>query len=151
MQALTHPSGRALRVVAMLAIGLLVAFVTLGSLRGTVLGVVGTSLHQETPISWDDPGFQGTEDECAEADLAAGQVLWHFVLVQTDAASATLTAEFEDAGTVMTDSYKKTGKTLHFNIITGQDTLWAASTDAVGFLLNLSHICSNGTSTSSSA
>ena len=150
MQALTHPSGRALRVIAWLAIGLLVAFLTLGSLRGTVHGVVGTSLHQTTPISWDDPEFQGTEEECAEVDLAAGQVLWHFVLVQTNAASATLTAEFEDEGTVTTPSYKKSGKVLHFNIITGQDTLWGASTDAVGELLNLSHICSNGTSTSSS-
>jgi hypothetical protein len=103
--------------------------------------VTGTNLHQTPPIAWNDQSFQGSADDCKDADLDAGQVLWHFVLVQTDADSGTLSATFDTAGAVSTPSYKNTGGVLHFAVITGHDTLLGASTDAVGGLLNLSHIC----------
>ena len=102
----------------------------------------GTTIHQTLPIASTDAGYQGGVEECAELDLAPGEVFWHFVLTQTDAASATLDASFSVAGDVSTDSYKKTGGTLRFGITTPTaDTLLSAWTAAEGGNLNLSHIC----------
>lgn len=133
----------AVRALIWLAVGSLVAVIMLGTTGASALGVVGTSLSQDTPISFDDPEFQGTEDECA--DTPAGT--WHFVLVQTSAASGTLTATFESGAVFVVGSTKKTGSTLHFDVPAGDDTLTGASTDVVGKLLLLSHICGGGTTT----
>lgn len=135
------------RALGWAVVGSLIAFALLGSTSGAALAVVGTTLQQTPPISSDDPAFQGDEEECAGADLGAGQVLWHFVLVQTSATTGTLTVTFQNAGTFSVPSTKKTGGTLHFDVITGEDTLLGASTDVVGKLLLLSHICSGGTTT----
>jgi hypothetical protein len=106
----------------------------------------GTSLNQTPPISSDDAQFQGSDEDCADAGLAPGEVLWHFVLTQTDADTAQLDASFASAGDISVDSYKKTGSTLHFAIITPTaDTLLSAWTAAVGGNLNLSHICQGET------
>jgi hypothetical protein len=143
-----HPTQRrprGVRALGWLAIASIVAVAMLGSTSAAVLGVVGTTLHQTPPIASTNVNFQGDDEECA--GVGAGQVLWHFVLVQTDAASGTLTVSFTNAGTFNSPSTKKTGKTLHFDVVTGADTLLAASTDAVGKLLNLSHICSGPTTT----
>ena len=133
---------RRLGTLAWLALASLLAIFALGSTGGAALAV-GTNLNQTTPIAWNAVAFQGDEEECADADLAPGEVLWHFVLVQTTAASGTLTATF-DTGVVVQPSSFKTGSTLHFFITTGEATLLAASTDVSGKLLNLSHICSGG-------
>ncbi len=81
-------------------------------------------------------------DDCKDVDLSAGQVLWHFVQTGTEVASGELTATFTTAGEVTVDSYKHSGKVLHWQIITGHDTLVSASSDIENDgNLNLSHIC----------
>jgi hypothetical protein len=134
------------RYLGWLAVGALTAMLVLGATGG--VAVAATSLHQDTPISWDDPGFQGSEDECESADLAPGEVLWHFVLVQTTsgAVGSPLTATFS-SGVEVEGAYKKSGPVLHWNITTGETTLLSASTTATGRMLNLSHICSGGETT----
>ena len=102
-----------------------------------MLGVVGTSLHQTPPITFGDPEFQ---EDCSPVGN------WHFVLTQTAAASGTLTATFS-SGVFVVQSTKKTGGTLHFDVPAGDNTLLGATTDAVGRLLNLSHICGGTTTT----
>lgn len=106
--------------------------------------VAANSLHQSLPIQSDSREYQGSAGDCEDADLEAGQVLWHFVLTQVpdSVLTAELTATFETEGTVVVDSYKKSGGVLHFEIITGADTLLSASTDVqTEGNLNLSHIC----------
>ena len=107
---------------------------------------LATDLHQSPPISWDNGSFQGSADECAGTNLAEGQVLWHFVLIDPEANPATLSATFANAGPKTADSYKNLKGILHFEIITGEDTLLGASTNVDGSMLNLSHICSNTSS-----
>ena len=124
------------------AVAAIVALLMLGSASASVLAVVGTSLHQTPPISFSDPNFQGTDEECA----GTAAVTWHFVLTQTAAASGTLTATFAN-GVYVVPSTKKTGGTLHFDVLAGDTTLLGATTDAVGRWLNLSHICGGGTTT----
>ena len=140
MQARIRP--RRLGTLAWLAIASLLAVFVLGS-TGSAALAVGTTLNQTPPIAWNAVAFQGDDEECAEADVAPGDVLWHFVLTQTSAASGTLTATF-DTGVVVQPSSKKTGGTLHFYITTGEATLLGASTDVSGRNLNLSHICGGG-------
>ena len=113
--------------------------------------VMANNLHQfengQNPngISWDQ-ATQGTADECKDADLEPGEVLWHFIQNQVDDAilSGKMTATFADAGT-FTDvvSYKKSGGTLHWSITTpGHDTLLSASTNVISNgEFNLSHVC----------
>jgi hypothetical protein len=114
------------------------------------------TVHQ-TNIFWDDVAFQGDEGECADADLAEGEVLWHFVHIGTDGSDlpATLTATFERAdGTTFTETaegYSNGDGTapVMYDIITtdavkfvtGSDTL---DTDEMTEPLNLSHICAGG-------
>jgi len=133
---------RRLRTLGWVGLASIIGLIVLGSTGGAVLAA-GTTLHQTTPISWDAVAFQGDDEECASADLEPGEVLWHFVLVQTSAASGTLTATF-DTGVVVVGSTKNSGGVLHFDITTGHATLLGASTDVSGKLLNLSHICSGG-------
>jgi hypothetical protein len=135
-QETSVPSTR--RRLVWLAVGALAAMLMLGTATGAVLAA--TNLHQDTPISWDDGGFQ---DDCDDADLAPGEVLWHFVLVQTNdpLAGSFVSATFSDGSTEQEDAYKKSGKVLHFNIVTGQVDLESAFTNRNGRHLNLSHIC----------
>ena len=120
------------------------------SLALTIGVAMANDLHQadQTPIAWNDPGFQGTADECANANLDPGQVLWHFIHTKTGSGDlpSTLDATFDVAGAVQADGYVNGNSVVMYNIITGEDSLLSAS-DSIqndGFL-NLSHICSGGT------
>jgi hypothetical protein len=124
----------------------MIALVTLGpAASGAGAVTATTNLHQSTtpPISSTNAEFQGDATECAGLNLAAGQVLWHFVLVQTTAPSAGsfIHATFTTAGAITEEAYKKSGTVLHFSITTGADSLTGAHTNAAGRQLNLSHIC----------
>ena len=136
---------RRLRGLGWIAIASLLGLFVFASTGGAALAV-GTTIHQAVPISWDAVAFQGDDEECAGADVAPGEVLWHFVLTQTAAASGNLTATF-GSGVEQVGSSKKTGGTLHFFVTTGQTSLLNATTDVVGKNLNLSHICSGGEET----
>lgn len=134
---------RRLRLLGWVALASMLALAVLAPSAGGAGAItVGTNLHQTPPISSTDPAFQGDTTECAGLNLAAGQVLWHFVLVQTTAplAGSQLHATFT-SGSITVDAAKKSGGVLHFNVITGADTLTGAYTNAIGKLLNLSHIC----------
>ena len=125
-----------------------VAAITL-SLALTMRVALANDLHQagDTPISWDDPAFQGDEGECGDANLDPGQVLWHFVHTKTDSGDlpSKLTAEFDSAGVLEADGYVNGNSIVMYNIITGEDSLLSASDDIQNDgLLNLSHICSGG-------
>ena len=135
-----------LKALGWVAIASMLALVILGPTAG---GVSATSLAQATPINSADVALPLTDPECLDANIGPGQVLWHFVLVQTAApvAGSTLTATFTTAGVQVVGASKKTGSTLHFNVITGPDTLWGAFTNVSGYRLNLSHVCSGGTLT----
>jgi hypothetical protein len=119
------------------------------SLALTMGVAMANDLHQgdKTPIAWNDPGFQGTADDCANANLDPGQVLWHFVHTQTGSGDlpSTITAEFDTAGTLHADGYVNGNSIVMYDIVTGQDSLLSAS-DSIqnDGLLNLSHICSGG-------
>jgi hypothetical protein len=120
------------------------------SLALTMGVAMANDLHQDTGdtgIAWNDPGFQGSADDCANANLDPGQVLWHFVHTQTGSGDlpSTITAEFDTAGTLHADGYVNGNSIVMYNIITGQDSLLSAS-DSIqnDGLLNLSHICSGG-------
>jgi hypothetical protein len=142
---------RRLRALVWVALASLLAVAMLGtSSAGSV--ATATGLHQTPPIASSDPGSQGTAEDCAGLNLPAGSILWHFVLVQTSATSGLLTVDFTGTANDQTVlSAKKTGSTLHFNVITtgGPTTLLGASTDVSGALLNLSHICQGVTTTTS--
>ena len=104
--------------------------------------VLANDLHQTPPISWDASNF--SDSECDALKLAPGEVFWHFVQNQvadgTDTGKMTVTFDIDGTSTV--DSYKKSGGVLHWSIITGHDTLLAASTDVTSDgQFNLSHIC----------
>lgn len=125
-----------------------VAAITL-SLALTMRVALANDLHQgdQTPISWNDPAFQGGEDECGDANLDPGQVLWHFIHTKTDSGDlpSKLTAEFDSAGVLEADGYVNGNSIVMYNIITGEDSLLSASDDIQNDgLLNLSHICSGG-------
>jgi len=111
--------------------------------------VFANDLHQTPPISADDPAFQGTDEDCSGLDLQPGQVLWHFVHTGTSSSDlpSTLTATFQDAGTVTVDGYVNGSSIVMYDIttVTGTDTLLSASdTITNDGLLNLSHICQGG-------
>jgi hypothetical protein len=111
--------------------------------------VYANDLHQTPPISADDPAFQGTDEDCAGLDLQPGQVFWHFIHTDTTSADlpSTLTATFQDAGTITVDGYVNGNSVVMYDITTatGTDTLLSAS-DTINDagLLNLSHICQGG-------
>ena len=107
-------------------------------------------LHQELPIDWNDAGSQGSEDECAGVVLEPGEVLWHFVLVQSDTNDETLTATFADEEFNVTnmpptkiapDTDMADHWVLHWDIVTTQTTLETAFASGDSGILNLSHIC----------
>ncbi len=103
-----------------------------------------TGSHQPLPIS-SDQAPQGTEEDCRNTNLCAGQVLWHFVLTSPQNTSGILKVSFTNAGEFCVDSYTQGGSgNLFWAVITsGPDTLNAFSTDACGNNLNLSHVCGN--------
>jgi hypothetical protein len=84
-----------LRLLGWLALASILALAILGPSAAGVSA--STQLHQATPISSSNINFQGSDEDCAGANLAPGEVLWHFVLVQTAApvAGSTLTATFQ--------------------------------------------------------
>jgi hypothetical protein len=144
----TQTPRRRARALGWALAGSVVALLMLGSLGGaSVLAVLGgNQLSQTTPISSDDVNFQGSDTDCA--GTAAGTVVWHFVLTRTTASTALLEVTFANAGTATYPSDFKTGSTLHWFVTTGSpDTLLAASTNATGKNLNLSHICDGGETT----
>lgn len=98
-----------------------------------------TSLHQAPPIA----PITYNHDGCGDTVVADGKALWHFVLTQTEANEAMLTATF---GYPLFDksvlSSKNSGGVLHFNVTTDVNVvLLGAVTTADGALLNLSHTC----------
>ena len=108
-------------------------------------------IGQDLPIPSDSSEHQGSDAECAEADVEAGQVLWHFIINQSTSTTQTLTVEFENAGIftegpsqVSPDNDTAGPWTLHYEFITGSpDTLLSASSSGDGNL-RLSHICDGG-------
>ncbi len=126
-------------------------FAALGLTLAVVAPAFAVEIHQTLPISSSDAQFQSTD---CSVSLQSGQVDWHFVLVQSDKGDPTvltnnytLTATFATAGTFtvypdkVVDSY-----VLHYDIVTGTDTLISASTSGGGAnaILNLSSICNGG-------
>jgi hypothetical protein len=120
--------------------------------------VLANGLHQfqnganPNGIAW-NAGVVSTDDDedCGDADLDPGQVLWHFIQnqVETDYSNnlgdAELSVTFTVDGASTIDAYKQSGKTLHWQIITGEDTLTSASSNVSSDgQLNLSHICTGG-------
>ena len=106
---------------------------------------LASPLTNPTPISSDDPNFQGTADECREFNVQPGQVVWHFVINQSSTDDQTVTATFATAGTITVSPYKVIDTfVLHYAITTGSpDTLLSASSSGDGNL-QLSHICNGG-------
>jgi hypothetical protein len=102
--------------------------------------VFATDLHAtQQNTSWDASGFQS--NDCVTTP-GPGQVVWHFVLTTPTATSGHLTATFQNAGTKTVANLDLPSTTLHFEIVTGHDTLLdAETTDVDGGNLNLSHIC----------
>ena len=108
------------------------------------------NLHQTPPIDWNDADSQGDAEECADANLEPGQVLWHFILSKSDSNDPTMSATFADASFNVTnmpptkfspDNDTADHWTVHWDIITTQTTLLSASTSGTGNEFNLSHIC----------
>jgi len=108
-------------------------------------------IGQDLPINSGDAEHQGSETECAEADVEAGQVLWHFIINQSTTDDQTLTVFFQNAGPmtegpsqVSPDNETAGHWTLHYEFITGSpDTLQSAVSSGDGNL-RLSHICDGG-------
>jgi hypothetical protein len=142
---------RALAGLTALAAAAVVALMVAGSGAATPAGgfdtgatyasIAGTDLHG-SQVGSDSTTF--TQD-CSDFTSTDGSVLWHFVLVQTTAVNTgSLRAEFQNAGVTTPDIVysKHVGGVLHWDVITpSSDVLLAASTDASGALLNLSHVC----------
>jgi hypothetical protein len=102
-------------------------------------------LGQDPPIPSDSAEFQGSETECAEYDLEAGQVAWHFILNQSETDDQTLTVTFQNADTETYEPSKVVDAyVLHYDVMTGTDTLLSASTSGDTGNLRLSHICTGG-------
>lgn len=118
-----------------------------GLMLMVVAPALANDLHQDTPIAWDAAAYQGTEEECATADLDPGEVLWHFVHTDTGSSdlASTLNASFATAGAKVANGYVNGSSIVMYDIVTGEDTLNSASDSIVnGGLLNLSHICAGG-------
>ena len=96
------------------------------------------TIHQTLPIPADD--FQ-QEGDCG--GIAEGTA-WHFILNNTtvDTAGSTLTAMFEDAGTVTVPVHEITGGATHYYVGTADgDVLTGASVSTGDGQLQLSHVC----------
>ena len=129
--ALIQRSTRFAALVAALALTMLMA-----------VPAFAADLEQDTPIAWNDAGFQGSADECENAGLEPGEVLWHFIQNQTSSTSGTLTATFDIAGARVVNG--SGNNNIHFFVVTGEDTLESASSNVADGKLLLSHICYGG-------
>lgn len=142
LSVINHLKENTVKMLRSLAAGVLLTLAFAGA------ALAATSLHQTPPID----ATQFTQD-CEGVTVADGKVLWHFVLTQTEADESMLTATF---GYPVFDkavlSSKNSGGVLHFNVTTDQGVvLLGAVATADGNLLNLSHVCIGGpTSTPSS-
>lgn len=122
------------RLAAMAAaFGLLLALaapVLATGLKADHVGAVGSTFQQGA--------------DCDNLNLPAGSVQWHFVLTGAEAESGSLTAVFEDAGSITVQNGEPfEANVLHFYITTPtDDTLLSAETTNVnGDQLVLSHTC----------
>ena len=98
---------------------------------------------QTLPISSDAAAYQGDAGECTTT-VAAGQVLWHFVVVGSSTVD-TVTATFQTAGTRTLTAYKTVGNVQHYETTTGSpDTLLSLSSSGTDGQVQLSHICNGG-------
>jgi hypothetical protein len=121
------------------------AVAALGLTLVLAVPVFATDLLQGGNIAWNDSSI--TQD-CTGVTLQPGQVLWHFVLNQSDTPDATMTATFSDSSdnvTAITPDKTEDHYVLMWDVITGQDTLISASTsgNTTGVFV-LSHICDGG-------
>jgi hypothetical protein len=125
----------------------LAGWLAVGGLLGAALlapsAALATDLHaSQQGTAWNDPGFQGSAEDCDGLKLGPGDVVWHFVLTDPDADSGHLKATFDKAGAITVENADSPAAVLHFYVWTGHDTLLdAETTDVDGNLLNLSHIC----------
>jgi len=104
------------------------------------------TLHQDTPIDWNDPSVE-VECDPERAAVPSGMVEWHFVVKATHD-DYTLDLEFGDS------SYDVTGLTweksvddylMHFYYTTTLTSLESATATGSGTVqqFNLSHVCPN--------
>jgi hypothetical protein len=136
--------GKTFRTTGWLAVVALLAAALVAP--ATVFAIDG---HQDFPIAWDDPAYQGSDEECSSLDLAPGEVYWHFVQTQipdslTDPADALLSIDIAgtDDDVAGLPAYDINGKTVHWQATTPQITLDGISSNVGGDgVLNLSHIC----------
>ena len=126
----------------------------LAALLLTVLAAMpalAVPLGNATPIS-SSTFEEGAAGDCTFVDertgetitVGEGEVLWHFVLNQSETDDQTLTATFQNAGTVSgVTPYKVVDEyVLHYYIVTDDpDTLLSASTSGSTGNLRLSHVC----------
>jgi hypothetical protein len=104
----------------------------------------------DLPIAWDASAYQGSTDECADADLEPGEVLWHFVHTGTEGGDlpSTLTVTFSDGTSQTVSGFTadfEGNSVVHYEVISGQTSLVSASdTISDDGMLLLSHICSGG-------
>jgi hypothetical protein len=124
--------------------GWIAGSVLIGAALLAPAAVLANEASQDMPISWDQ-AKPGTEDQCKDVGITEGQVYWHILQNGVSAAiqSGNLTATFKDAGVIgPVASYEKNGSTLHWGIITGEDTVQALSTDVQSDgQLVVSHVC----------
>jgi hypothetical protein len=124
------------------------AIVTVALFVGGKTALADTGLHQTPPITAE----QATQD-CGDATVADGTTLWHFVLTQTEANSGLLSVTFTNPVYVAVyPSIANPGSTLHWNVYTASGAvLQSASSSVDGDLLNLSHTCIGGPTSSPSS
>jgi hypothetical protein len=98
----------------------------------------------QIPTSSDSTSI--SQDCTAPHNAAPGTVDWHFVLNQSSTNNQTLTATFDNFGTVTVSPDKVTDTyVLQYDIVTGSpDTLRSASTSGTSGQLQLSSICNGG-------
>jgi hypothetical protein len=113
-----------------------------GRVGSAIAECAGTPLHA-AHVGANSETFAEDCDLPDGVTLQPGEVLWHFVLTQTsDPKTMTLNATFQSAGAITGTFIKQSGGVLHWYIITpADDVLLSACTDALGKLLNLSHVC----------
>jgi hypothetical protein len=127
--------------------GFLGVFIIAGGVLAADLSMSDEPQGNSLPIAWDSADFQGSADQCAGLDLAAGTASWHFVLTQASGNSGTLDVDFSgssnDQSGVANDS--SNGGTLDWNIVTTIPTSLEDATAheaTANSVLTLSHICS---------
>jgi hypothetical protein len=100
--------------------------------------------HQETPLNYADflVDAETCEEDLGLEELEAGKIYWHFV--QTQVPDGTTSGTLTINGAVNVESYKLSGKTLHWYAITPDSftEIDSLSSNVGGDgQLNLSHTC----------